>query len=231
MPDVTYYGGPKANTTATEASPATFTIAGEGTYAYDAGTLAYYWTYGSPGARTGIGEGYRAAAAGNLENIPRLGLGNVLLEDGCLWLAYFSSPVPLTISSIGVVVGNATSATPTLVRMGLYLATDDDSVTLVARTANDVTIGAVQDVVKTAALATAGGYPASYRVSRQVRYAFGIVAKAGTTPTLRHSGVANQAMAPILARRKFGETDLAASYDVGDLTAHVNVPYFWAPAA
>lgn len=229
MATVTYFGGPKANTTAVEVSPATFTIAGEGTYTYVGADLSYYWSWPAPGVRTGVGEGYRAAAAGNLENIPRLGLGEVLLEDGALWLAYFSSPVSLTIDHIGMVVGSAGSATPTLMRMGLYVAANDDSVTLVARTANDTTVGATTDVSVSAALATTGGYPATYRIEKQVRYAFGTVMKAATTAKMRHSGVANGAMAPVLCRRKFGETDLATSYAVGALTAHVNVPYFYAP--
>lgn len=230
MAVVTYYGGPLANSTATEVSPATRTIAGEGTYTYVGADLAYYWSFPAPGARTGVGEGYAAAAAGNVETIPRLGLGEVLMEDGALWLAYFSSQVTATIDRIGIVIGSSASITPTVMRMGLYVAANDDSVTLVARTANDTTVGGTVDAEDTALLATTGGYPATYRIQKHVRYAFGLVAKAGTTAKMRHAGVANGGMAPVLVRRKFGETDLATSYAVGALSTHVNMPYLFAPA-
>ena len=80
--------------------------------------------------------------------------------------------------------GTAAGATPTLCRMGLYLLDSSNNMTLVARTASDTGLWAGTNTEYARALATAGGYPASYTLIPGQRYALASICVTGAaTPT------------------------------------------------
>jgi hypothetical protein len=95
--------------------------------------------------------------------------------------------------------------------MGLY--TWDDSAntgTLVARTANDTALFAVQTTSYAKSFDTTGGYPASYSLVAGTKYAIGFIVVGTTPPTI--SGItANNAiiiLPPVISRALNTQTDL-----------------------
>jgi hypothetical protein len=171
---------------------------------------------------------YSAAQAGNLETIPRFGHVGSPAVSGQAWFVYFNPQADITIATLGASFADVASATPTLSRLGLYTASANDSLTLVARTANTTSLGSVTFSDVELALATTGGYPASYTLTKGTRYAIGYLGVAATAASLRVAGVTNASLAPVLCRRITGQADLATSYAVGTLTTHYDVPYFYA---
>lgn len=145
--------------------------------------------------------------------------------SGRLTLTYFTALATATRSSVTIVPTLAAAATPTLARVGLYLVNGDDTLTLVASTANDTNLF---NVANTAFTRT---FSASYGLTAGVRYALGIlVVTAATVPQFAGSGpsVASSALGLLTPREAGylnGQTDLPATVAAA-LTGGTNA--FWA---
>jgi hypothetical protein len=163
---------------------------------------------------------------GGAETTTRLGLGDTATGTGVLWLSYVDAPSTVTITKLMFSTGNTAAVTVTLLRLGLFTVAADDSVTLVARTAASTTAGTATYTDYSLALATTGGYPASYQLVAGHRYAFGLLEVATTTSSVRSldSGV-NSSAPPILARKITAQSDIAATYAVGALSTAFTVNY------
>ena len=110
--------------------------------------------------------------------------------SGMLSLAFFTAPTAMTVTTITFVNGGVASASLTLCKFALFTVSETitnaatvttPSVTMVAQTANDTTIGNVVHAVYSRTFSTAGGFPASYSLVAGTRYAVGFLL-VGTTP-------------------------------------------------
>ena len=107
-------------------------------------------------------------AAGNLNQstsvvdvYPRVGNSSAALTNGTVYLSFFTPLWNVTISSLTVVSANTAASGTTLARIGLYTF-DGTTVTLVARTASDLTLLGTTNTLYNRSLDVIGGYPANY---------------------------------------------------------------------
>ncbi len=170
-------------------------------------------------------RGNGAAAAGGLETLPRFGLADLAGTSGQLWVSYVTAVASGPIGRLMVATGSVAGDSITLARAALFTADPDGSLTKVAQTANDVTIGAGTFSPYDRVLSTAGGFPAQYVISRGRRYALGFLQVAGTAANIQGAFVLDAATAPVPTRIIAGQTDIAASYSGGALTAHWAMAY------
>lgn len=136
--------------------------------------------------------------------------GTVSTTSGRLTLTYFTARAALVAANVTVCTGGtAAAATPTICRIGLYLVNGDNTLTLVASTANDTTLFAATFTSYTKA------FSASYTLAAGTRYAIGvIVVNAGAVPTFAGAGPSVSALALVTPRVGgyiTGQTDLPSS--------------------
>ena len=147
-------------------------------------------------------------------------IGNAAIGSGSVALAFFTAPYSMTATMLTFVTGGVATASLSVCRFALFTVeeTITDSVTattpvitMVARTANDTTIGNATQTVFTRAFSTAGGYPASYNLVAGTRYAAGILVVGTTTGTWQAGTVttgAHMRLPPMAAGVISGQTDL-----------------------
>ena len=118
-------------------------------------------------------------------------IGNAAAFSGSLMLAFFTAPYSFTATTLTFITGGTATASLSLCWFALFTVNETivDSVTgtspiitLVARTANDTTIGNVSQTIYSRAFAT-DGYPASYSIVAGTRYAAGVLVVGSTAGT------------------------------------------------
>jgi hypothetical protein len=136
--------------------------------------------------------------------------GTAQTTSGRLTLTYFTARAATVATNVSVSSGGtAAAATPTLARIGLYLVNADNTLTLVASTANDTTLFAATFTTYTKA------FTASYTMIPGQRYAVGIIVVSGAAvPTFAGAGPSVSAMAlvaPRIAGYLTGQSDLPST--------------------
>jgi hypothetical protein len=137
--------------------------------------------------------------------------------SGNLRLTCFTARLTRSTTQVRFPTGNtAAGATPTLVRVGLYIIVPDTTVnavpqyTLVAAIANDTTLMAAANTDYTRS------WTAAYQLQAGQRYALGLlVVTAAAAPTVCGYGCADAAelaMAPRLTGQLAGQSDLPATF-------------------
>lgn len=116
-------------------------------------------------------------------------LGNANATSGGLILAFFTAPYSFTATTLTFCTGGTATAGLSLCRFGLFTVSETITnsvtfttpvVTLVARTANDTTIGNITNTLYSRTFAS-DGLPPSYNLVGGTRYAAGLMI-VGTTP-------------------------------------------------
>lgn len=117
-------------------------------------------------------------------------IGNTSATSGNLMLAFFTAPYSITATTLTFVNAGTATASLSLCRFALFTVSETitdsvtvttPSITMVARSASDTTIGNVANTIYTRTFATAGGYPSSYNIVGGNRYAVGLLI-VGSTP-------------------------------------------------
>lgn len=132
----------------------------------------------------------------------------------------------ITVSNIAFASGNVASSGLTLCRFGIYTRSGT-TMTLVARTASDTTIGNTTNTKYTRALNTTGGYPATYDMTAGNEYYLAVVSTGTTNWNACCSTTiqsANNAIGGVFQYFKSSQTDLGATV----ATVSVNQIYFFA---
>lgn len=161
--------------------------------------------------------------------LPRLQVTSTSSATGTgnLRLTYFTAQKTETTTQVRVISGGtAAAATPTLVRIGLYLIDGSDGGTLVASTVSDTALFAATNTVYTRSWST------PYAKVAGQRYALSVLVVTGAAaPTLAgHAALASAAgevttVAPRLSATFSGQTDLPASFATGSLAVSGNLHY------
>ena len=116
-------------------------------------------------------------------------IGNAFVTSGWLTLSFFTAPYSFTATTLTFCTGGTATAGLSLCRFGLFTVSETITdgvtlptpvVTIVARTANDTTIGNVQNTLYSRTFAS-DGLPNSYNIVAGTRYAAGLLV-VGTTP-------------------------------------------------
>lgn len=159
------------------------------------------------------------------ETVPRMMAAStaaVGLNSQALRLAYFTSRRAFTTSQVRVISGStAAAATPTLVRLGLYLIDGSDGGTLVASTVNDTALFAATFTAYTRS------WSAPYAMVQGQRYALGALVVSGVAvPNLMGmnfgAGINSEMnLAPRLTAQIVGQADLPASFLAASISASV----------
>lgn len=162
---------------------------------------------------------------GNVETAPRgPGYVNITLGSGVLWLQHFFAP--RTSGAINRLVFGTREPAPagiTLARMAIFTVAGDGGITKVAQTASFTPTGTNTDQHQ--ALATAGGFPASYTFQRGTRYAIGLLV-VGTTPGAALGfSIPGAGFPPVITRRATGQTDIANTYTNAQLSDYYDAIY------
>lgn len=147
--------------------------------------------------------------------------------SGSLRLSFFTAKKTETTTQVRVYSGGtAAGATPTLCRIGLWTVdSSDNSVSLVASTANDTALFAATNTAYTKS------WSSSYAKVAGQRYALGILVVTGAAgPTYPGLIVgigftAEMAVAPRLTGTLTSQTDLPSSFTSAGLTTSVNRYY------
>lgn len=226
--DINPGGSPQAAgdiTFGVEGEDPTFTLDSDGVMTV-AGTLTVADQIVSPLAM--VENGNNAASVGGMENLSRFGNDELSGTSGRLWLNYCNSQISGEVSEIVIASSATAGVAVTFARLGLFLVEDDDSLTLVARTANDATIGAGSFTTYTRAFATAGGYPASYALVAGQRYALAMLQVAGTAASWAGKFIVAAESLPVPYKYIDGQAEIAASYadaalSIGFTTAYMRV--------
>lgn len=130
-------------------------------------------------------------------------IGNAAAFSGSLMLAFFTAPYSFAATRLTFITGGTATASLSLCRFALFTVNETivDSVTgtspiitMVARTANDTTIGNVSQTIYSRAFAT-DGYPASYSIVAGTRYAAGVLVVGSTAGTWQAGTVTTGALA------------------------------------
>jgi hypothetical protein len=117
-------------------------------------------------------------------------IGNTSATSGNLKLAFFTAPYDLTATTITFVNAGTVTGSLSLCRFALFTVSETitdsvtvttPSITMVARTASDTTVGNVSNTIYSRTFNTTGGYPASYNLVAGTRYAVGLLI-VGSTP-------------------------------------------------
>lgn len=167
------------------------------------------------------------ALAVGQSTIPRSSVTSYLTpSSGQVRLAYFTSRKSETVSTLRIASGaTAAGATPTLVRLGLYVENADRSVSLLGSTANDTTL------LRTAATVYSKPLSSSVALVRGTRYAIGLlIVSTAALPTLAGMGSTVPATEHDLAPRLTGVspaglTDLPATIAAGSIGSSGNRMY------
>jgi hypothetical protein len=116
-------------------------------------------------------------------------IGGANASSGLLNLAFFTAPTNTTVTTITFVTAGTATASLTLCKFALFTVSEtiidgktvtSPSITMVAQTASDTTIGNVANTIYSRTFSTAGGFPASYDLVAGSRYAVGFLL-VGTT--------------------------------------------------
>lgn len=165
-----------------------------------------------------------------LESFDRaIGWGSFTLVSGRGNFVYRTAEENFMASKIGIYNSNPASGL-TLARMGLYtIDLTTSALTLVARTANDLTIG--NSASQERSFDTTGGFPATYQIRENTRYAMAIL-EVGTTPSgpASISGINSgiSALPPRMAGAFGGLSDLTVSQV--EPTVGAGCAYMWVSA-
>jgi len=110
-----------------------------------------------------------------IDIFPRYALATSTISSGQTRFGFFTPTRNLTITTITVVcaTGGTDSGGTSIRRLGLFTVSGS-TVTLVARTANDATIGNTSATAYARTFDTTGGYPSSYSLTAGTRYAIGM---------------------------------------------------------
>lgn len=166
-----------------------------------------------------IDRGNSAADAGGIETMHRLNLNEIAGAAGKLWINYATAAVTTTVSQLTVGSSGTAAVNCTLARMGLFTVAVDGSVTLVARTASQTSIGDTTFTPFQFSLSTTGGFPDSYTVYAGQRYAMGFLQLADTAMSVTGAYLFNFTAPPVPCRSIGAQTDIDTEYAVGDLSA------------
>jgi hypothetical protein len=115
-----------------------------------------------------------------------------------------------TVSNISITVAATASAGLTLARFGIYTRSGT-TFTLVARTASDTTIGNTINTRYTRALATTGGYPATYDFLAGNEYWVSFIFIGTTMPTVTQAPTGQTVSPTVFGALHYdqsGQTDL-----------------------
>jgi hypothetical protein len=116
-------------------------------------------------------------------------IGAAGASSGLLNLAFFTAPTNSTVTTITFVSAGTATASLTLCKFALFTVSEtitdgttltSPTITMVAQTASDTTIGNISNTIYSRTFSTAGGYPASYNLVAGTRYAVGFLL-VGTT--------------------------------------------------
>jgi hypothetical protein len=146
--------------------------------------------------------------------------GSSTLTAGTAYFGGFTPSVTATVNTLFVQSRGTAATTTTLARMGLFTADSAGSLTLVARSASNTSLCSATFTAYPEALATTGGYPASYTLLAGSRYAIGIVFVGSTVSPQVYSSASlgtTNAWLPTLAMSITAQTDLLTSYAIGSL--------------
>lgn len=192
--------------------------------------MTIYYPPGTGGGLLASDPGNSLWAAGHVETTSRyVSNGELTIASGTATFGYFTAPAACTITKLGVSTGGTAAASITAARIALFTVSAAGDLTKVAQIAAQSTNFANATYADFSyALATAGGFPASYMTSVGQRYAMGIV-QVGTTPcVLRVASVINfAATAPLPNSTIISQTDLSATYTAGSLTNSFQIPYLY----
>lgn len=123
-------------------------------------------------------------------------IGNAGTTSGNLMLVFFTAPYSFTATTLTFATGSTATSGLSLCRFGLFTVSETitdnitfttPTVTLVARTASDTTIGNSINTFYSRTFNTTGGYPASYNIVAGTRYAAGVLV-VGSTPGTWQAG-------------------------------------------
>jgi hypothetical protein len=145
------------------------------------------------------------------------------MTSGTMRLAFFTAEETFTATQMRLICGGtAATATPTLVRAGIYSVAKDGSLTLVAAIASDTSIFAATLTAYSRPFSTAGGLPASLPIVAGTRYAIGILVTSGVAvPALPGANalIASEfAQTPRISGTVTGQTDLPTSVAAASIT-------------
>lgn len=145
--------------------------------------------------------------AGGIETLPRFGLAAQAPATQQLRLSWFTSQVTRTVSTMAFTPSGTVPGTVTLIRYGLYRLEQDNSITLVASTPNDIALMPTTNVESPKALS------ASFTVLAGVRYGAGLlqVATQIGTPLGLATSTAFIATLPMISSVVTGQSDLPAT--------------------
>lgn len=142
--------------------------------------------------------------------------GARIMSNGVLYFTLFTPAENFTMTNFSVystTAGTDTGGT-SVRRMGLFTTsgTNNATMTLVARTASDATLGNAASTIYTRALNTTGGYPASYNLVAGTTYAFGMLCynTGGTFGSPSFAALTDQfpVLTPYRVLNVTGQTDL-----------------------
>jgi hypothetical protein len=181
-------------------------------------------------------EGNFAIPTNTLDTIGRINVSAIrALGNGTVPFGIFVPNKNFTVSNI-TTVSHTSPATAsdtggtTVRRVGLYTYnSSNNTFTLVARTASDATLWSTASTAYTRALATTGGYPATYDLVKGTTYAIGCIAynTGGTygSPQIAATGLSGNSaingLLPILSSAIATQTDLPTSGTAATSTLNI----------
>ena len=161
--------------------------------------------------------------AGGVEAGSRLNNSGFVGTSGRVWLSYFTALVDTSVTELAVSISGDTAVGTTLARMAVHTVATNGSVAKVAQTDNDPTIGINAYTIYARVLSTVGGFPSAYTFLAGNRYAFTYLHIGTTMPSMSGAYVIDPYTLPVPCRIIDGQTDIAGSYAVADLT-----PFYYA---
>ncbi len=162
-------------------------------------------------------HGAQHTAAAYVDLAPRRFNTTVALVSGVCWFHYFTPLETTTVTQAMVVGANPAASGTTVAKYGLYTVGENDAVTLVAKTNNELGLFEFTNSYNTASFAAVDGYPASYTLQAGQRYAFAVLFVGSVAPGVylayNNPPVIMTSLAPRMTAAIGSQTDLPTYRD------------------
>ena len=119
-------------------------------------------------------ESYFNMSASAVDTSPRTFGNSATLTSGYAYFTFFSPLKTKTVSSIAMASAGTATQNATLVKFGLYTF-DGTTATLVAKTANDLSIFTTPQTLSQRSFSSEGGHPTSFELVSGQRYAIAVL--------------------------------------------------------
>lgn len=182
----------------------------------------------APGGTDDLYSGFGHRLSTVVEPFPAWAFsGNAALTSGTVYFQFWTADITPALARMLYDSRGVASSGLTLARLGIY-SVSGNTLTLVARTASDTTIGNTVNAESSVVFDTTGGFPSTLTPTRGTLYALAVIlvgTTPGNAPVCGQGATATMASRGPLCRTLAGQSDLPTSTALTSLAQNAS-PFY-----